>query len=80
MTSMNPSSAQSLSIIVFYQPFNLSKDEFESLCKLKNENNLAIQNADKGNTIVILGKDSYLKDFLKSFERFFKIQGHSCRA
>ena len=42
-------------------PSNLSKNEFESLCKLKNENNLVIQKADKGNTIVILDKDYYLK-------------------
>ena len=44
-------------------PFNLSKDEFESLCKLKDENNLVIQKADKDNTIVILDKDSNLKSF-----------------
>ena len=42
-------------------PSDLSKDEFESLCKLKNENNLVIQKAGKGNTILILDKDSYLK-------------------
>ena len=42
-------------------PFNLSKGEFESLCKLKNENDLVIQKADKGSTIVILDKASYLK-------------------
>ena len=42
-------------------PFNLSKDRFESLCKLKNENNLVIQKAEKGNTIAMLDKDSYLK-------------------
>ena len=29
--------------------------------KLKNENNLVIQKADKGNTIVILDRSSYLK-------------------
>ena len=40
---------------------SLSKDESESRVKLKNENNLVIQKADKGNTIVILDKDSYLK-------------------
>ena len=45
--------------------FNLSKDEFESLCKLKNENNLVIQKADKGNSIVILDEDSYLKSVEK---------------
>ena len=57
-------------------PSNSSKDEFESLCKLKNENNLAIQKADKGNTIVILDKDSYLKSIetlLKDFSKFKKI-------
>ena len=42
-------------------PFNLSKDEFESLWALKNESNLIFQNADKGSTIVILDKESYLK-------------------
>ena len=42
-------------------PSNWSKDEFESLCKLKNENNLVIQKVDKGNDIVILVKVSYLK-------------------
>ena len=31
-------------------PFNLSKDEFESLYKFKNENNLVIQKAGEGNT------------------------------
>ena len=30
-------------------------------CKLKNENNLVILKAGKGNTIVILDKDSHLK-------------------
>ena len=39
-------------------PSNLSKNELESLCKLKNEN-LFIQKTDKGNTIVILDKDVY---------------------
>ena len=42
-------------------PCILSKDEFESPCKLKNESNLVIQKAGKGNTILILDKDSYLK-------------------
>ena len=34
---------------------------------MKNESNLVIQKADKGNTIVILDKDSYLKRFLISW-------------
>ena len=49
-------------------PLNLSKDEFQSLCNLKNENNLAIQKEDKANAIAILDKDS----FLKSVETFWK--------
>ena len=44
-----------------FPPSNFSKDEFESLHKLKNVNNLVIQKTDKGNTIDILDKDSYLK-------------------
>ena len=39
-------------------PFNWTKDEFETMCKLKNENYLDIQKGNKGNTIDILGKDS----------------------
>ena len=56
--------------------FNLNKDEFESLCKLKNENNIVIQKADKGNFIVILDKDSYLKlveTLLKDSSKFKSI-------
>ena len=57
-------------------PSNLSINEFESLCKLKNEHNLVIQMADKGNTIVILDKDSYLKSvetLLKDSSKFKNI-------
>ena len=57
-------------------PFNISKDEFESLCKLKNENNLVTQKTDQGKSIVILDKDSYLKSvetFLKDSSKFKNI-------
>ena len=57
-------------------PFNLIKNEFESLCKLKNENNLVIQKADNGNTIVILDKNSYLEwaeTFSKNSSKFNNI-------
>ena len=56
--------------------FNLSKDELESLCKLKNEDNLVIQKTVKGNTIVIFDKDSYLKStqtLLKDSSKFKNI-------
>ena len=58
-------------------PFNLSNNESESLCKLKNENNLVIQKADEGNTTVILDKDFYLKSFetlLKDSSKFKSIR------
>ena len=42
-------------------PSNLSNNELESLCKLENESNILIQKANKGNTFIILDKDSYLK-------------------
>ena len=42
-------------------PFNFSKGELESFCELKNENNLVIQKADKGNANFSLDKDSHLK-------------------
>ena len=43
---------------------SLCKNEFETLCKLKDESNLFIQKADKGNTIIILDKGSnQLKHF-----------------
>ena len=57
-------------------PFNISKDEFESLNKLKNENNLVIQKVDKEVTIVILDKDSHLKSIetlLKDSSKFRNI-------
>ena len=57
-------------------PFNLSKNEFEPLCKLKNENNLVIQKVKKYNTTFILDKDSYLKPvetLLKDSSKFKNI-------
>ena len=57
-------------------PFNWTNDEFEAMCKLKNENYLVIQKGNKGNTIDILGKDSYLKwveTLLKDSSKFRNI-------
>ena len=51
-------------------------NEFVSLYKLKNENNLVIQKADKGNNIVILDKDFYSKSteaLLKDSSKFRNI-------
>ena len=49
-----------------------SWDKFKSLCKLKIEKNLVIQNADKGNTIVIPDEESYLKSAETLLERLLK--------
>ena len=57
-----------------YLPSNLSKDEFDSLCKLKIENSLVIQKTDKGNIIVILDKDCYLKSVEKLLKDFYKFK------
>ena len=57
-------------------PFNLSKNESEPLCKLKNENNLVFQKVKKYNTTFILDKDSYLKPvetLLKDSSKFKNI-------
>ena len=57
-------------------PFDLTKDEIESLCKLKNRNIFVIQKAGKGNTIAIFDKDSYLKSIetpLKDCSKFKNI-------
>ena len=53
---------------------NLSKDEFYSMCKLKIENNLVIRKTDKGNTIVILDKDCYLKLVEALLTDFYKFK------
>ena len=57
-------------------PSNLSKDIFESLCKTKNKKSLVIQKADKGKTVTILDKGSYLKSvetLLKDSSKFKNI-------
>ena len=57
-------------------PFNWTNDEFEAMFKLENENYLVIQKGNKGNTIDILGKDSYLKwveTLLKDSSKFRNI-------
>ena len=57
-------------------PSNWSKDIFESLCKTKNKKSLVIQKADKGKTVTILDKGSYLKSvetLLKDSSKFKNI-------
>ena len=55
---------------------NLSKEEFQALLTLKNKNNLVFQKADKGNTIVILDKTSYIssvESLLQDTQKFQKL-------
>lgn len=41
---------------------NLSKEEFASLSKLKNNNDIVIQSADKGGAIVVMDRSAYIRE------------------
>ena len=41
---------------------NLSKEEKDALCSLKNDNTIVIKGADKGSEVVIWDRDDYLKE------------------
>ena len=61
---------------IYTYVLTLNKTYLSVSSYLKNENNLVIQKADKGNTIVILDKDSYLKSvetLLKNSSKFKNI-------
>ena len=61
---------------IYTYALTLNKTYLSVSSYLKNENNLVIQKADKGNTIVILDKDSYLKSvetLLKDSSKFKNI-------
>ena len=56
-------------------PRNLSDEEFKALQKLQNTN-LVIQKSDKGNSVVILDKDVYIKPreaFFSNKAKFEKV-------
>ena len=55
---------------------NLKKDEYTVFLSLKSNNNIIIQKADKGNTIVILDRLSYvfeMEKFLGDTSKFIKV-------
>ena len=55
---------------------NLTKDEYTAFLSLKSNNNIIIQKADKGNTVVILDRDSYVFEMEKLFgdtNKFIKV-------
>ena len=57
-------------------PENLSSSEFKKLQSFTKNNNIVIQKADKGNTVVILDKNSYLEsveNILKDNSKFLKM-------
>ena len=55
---------------------NLTQDEYTAFLSLKSNNNIIIQKADKGNTVVILDRDSYVFEMEKLFgdtNKFIKV-------
>ena len=55
---------------------NLAKDEYTAFLSLKSNNNIIIQKADKGNTVVILDRVSYVSEMeklLADTSKFIKV-------
>jgi len=69
-----------LSSFRFYNanvPQNLSDEELEALEKLSKNNNLIVQKADKGNSVVLVDKDVYIRhmeNILKDNTKFEKVK------
>ena len=55
-------------------PQHLSNEEFEALKTLSGNCNLVIQKADKGNSVVIVGKDVYVRHMETIFSDFNKFE------
>ena len=71
-------------VLTFYQNFssdrdppeNLTSSEFKALKRLSKNKNIVIQKADKGNTVVILDKCSYIsaiEEILNENSKFSKL-------
>ena len=57
-------------------PQNLSDEELEALDRLSKNKNLLVQKADKGNSVVLVGRDVYTKhmeNILKDNDKFEKV-------
>ena len=69
-----------LSSFRFYNaniPQNLSDEELEALEKLSKDNNLVVQKADKGNSVVLVDKDvyvNYMENIFKDQSKFEKVK------
>ena len=62
-------------------PSNLLDEEFKALQDLSKNTNLVIQNSDKGNSVVILDKDVYIKhveSLLSNKAKFEKFDTKKC--
>lgn len=60
----------------FLKELNLSKPEFQALKKLKLNQDIIIHKSDKGNSVVIVNKDDYLKrltDMVADESKFEKL-------
>ena len=57
-------------------PQNLSDRELEDLKKLSKSNNLVVPKADKGNSVVLVGRDvfvNHMENILKDNTKFWKV-------
>ena len=57
-------------------PQNLSDEELEALDRLSKNKNLLVQKTDKGNSVVLVGRDVYTKhmeNILKDNNKFEKV-------
>ena len=60
----------------FLKELNLSKPEFQALKKLKSNKDIVIHKSDKGNSVVIVNRDDYLKrlcDMVSDGSKFEKL-------
>ena len=56
---------------------NLTKEEYEAFLNLKNNKNIIIQKSDKGNSVVVINRHSYInkmEKFLIDTSKFVKIE------
>ena len=59
---------------------NLSKEEYEAFTNLKNNKSIITQKADKGNSVVIIDRMSYIvkvEELLKGRSKFKKVEFNS---
>ena len=47
---------------------NITREEWNALCNLKNDKNIAIEGADKGSAVAVWDRDDYIKEAEKQLD------------